>query len=296
MQKITTAEKNVSDYYEKIWSQPYKVKDRDKNPFLGFHYGLYEKGIKDWREAAINMNDFVGRLLKLDSNKSMRILDAGCGIGSTSIYLAMKYPNVKFTGITLAPSEIKFAKNLQKEKKVKNTDFFLGSYINNNFPKDCFDGVYAIESFCYTDKRKEFVKEMKRILKSNGKLIIVDGFQIDEKLGSFMYKVYQSFCSRRAVPGLMLLNDLIKNLENEGFKDIDIIDLLKNKSIVYNFLQFDFIKFIYKFFSLQFIRLFRGKKYRPKEDIDYIISALVPELLLGLGKKAGYYAITAVKE
>lgn len=296
MEKITAAEKNVRDYYEKIWSQPNKVKDRDKNPLLGFHYGLYEKGIKNWKDAAVNMNDFVGRLLKLDNNKCMKVLDLGCGIGSTSVYLAMKYSNVKFTGITLAPSEIKFAKKLQKEKQVKNTEFILGSYIDTTFPNDCFDGVFGIESFCYTENRKEFVKEMKRVLKSHGKLVVVDGFQIDRSLGSFMQNVYNSFLSRRAVPNLMLVNDFISYLENEGFEEINILDLSKNKAFVFNFLEFDFFKLIFKFFSLQINRIIKGKKYRPNEDVDYIICALVPEMLLGLGKKIGYYAITAVKE
>lgn len=296
MEKITAAEKNVRDYYEKIWSQSSRVRDRDKNPFLGFHYGLYEKGIKDWKEAAVNMNDFVGRLLKLDCNKHMNILDAGCGIGSTSVYLAMKYPNVKFTGITLAPSEIKYAKKLQKEKKIKNTEFILGGYINSNFPDNSFDGVFAIESFCYTENGKEFVKEIKRILKSHGKLIIIDGFQINKSLGSFMQNVYTSFLNRRALTNLILLNEFILNLENEGFENISVLDLSKNKGIIYNFLQFDFLVFIFKFFSLQFNRLIRGKKYRPKEDIDYIFSAQVPEFLLGLSKKIRYYAVTAIKK
>jgi ubiquinone/menaquinone biosynthesis C-methylase UbiE len=296
MEKITSAEKKVRDYYEKIWSQPSKVRDRDKNPLLGFHYGLYEKGVKNWKEAAINMNDFVGRILKLDSNNFMNILDVGCGIGSTSVYLAIKYSNVKFTGITLAPSEIEFAKKIQKEMQVKNTHFLLGNYLNTTFPNDYFDGVFAIESFCYTLNKKGFIKEMKRVLKSQSSLVVIDGFQTDQSFGSFMNKVYDSFLSRRAVPNLMLLDEFILCLENEGFNEINIFNLSKNRAFFYNFLQFDFIKFIYKFFSLQINRLVRGKKYTPKEDIEYIYCALVPELLLGLSKKIGYFAITAFKK
>ena len=185
---------------------------------------------------------------------------------------------------------------MQKEKQVENTKFILGSYINTNFPNDCFDGVFAIESFCYTQNKKDFIKEMKRVLKSRERLVVLDGFRTDRSLASFMQKVYDPFLSRRAVPKLMSLNDFKLCLEKEGFKEINILDLTKSNGIVYNFLQVDFLKFLLNFFSLQFKRIVKGRTYKPKEDVDYIFGALVPELLLGIGKKIGYYAITAVKE
>jgi len=296
MEKIIATEKKVKDYYENIWSPSVHLEGRDENPFLGFHYGYYEKGITTWKEAAINMNDFIGRLIKLDNNKTIEILDAGCGTGATSVHLAIKYPNVNFTGITLAPAEVEFAKKIQKERRVENTKFLVGSYTNTGFPKGYFDAVFALESFCYAQIKKDFVLEMKRVLKPGGKLVVLDGFRTDRALASFMQKVYNSFLSRRAVPNLMSLTDFKLYLEKEGFKEITILDLTKSNGIVYNFLQADFLKFLHNFLSLQFKRIIKGKAYKPEENADYILGALVLELLLGIGKKIGYYAITAVKE
>jgi len=296
MEKITAAEKKVRDYYENIWSPPIQVEGRDENPLLGFHYGLYEKGIKNWKEAAINMNDFVGRLLKLDNTRNIEILDVGCGIGSTSVYLAMKYSNVKFTGITLAPSEIKFAKKIQKDNRVTNAEFIEGSYLKTFFPSEYFDGVFAIESFGYAQNKKGFIFEMKRILKPGKKLIILDGFRTDKSIPSFLQRVYSSFLSRRALPNLMSLNDFIQSLDKEGFKQIDIIDLTKANNLMYNFLQLDFFKILINFFLLQFKKAIKGNSYKSKEDIYFVLGALVPELILGMGKKIGYYGVTAVKK
>ena len=56
MGKTTSVEKEVRDYHENIWSPPIQLEGRDENPLLGFHYGFYEKGIKNWKEATINMH------------------------------------------------------------------------------------------------------------------------------------------------------------------------------------------------------------------------------------------------
>ena len=190
-EELDYVERKIREYYDNIWSPPILIRDRVDNPLLGFHYGFYEKGIKNREEAAINMNDYVGRLLNLDNRKG-RIIDLGCGIGSTIIYLAMKYPNIKFFGITLATSEINFAEKLQREKQVKNAEFILGNFVKTNFSDEYFDGVYALESFCYALNKKYLCNEMKRILKSGGKLVIIDGFFKDNSLTSFMQIFYKS--------------------------------------------------------------------------------------------------------
>jgi ubiquinone/menaquinone biosynthesis C-methylase UbiE len=291
--KLSEEEKKIMDYYEKLWSFPIQLKNRVENPLLGFHYGFYEKGIKNWEEAAINMNDLVGRLLHLD-NKKGQIIDLGCGSGSTLAFLALKYPNIKFHGITLASSEANFAKNLQKEKNLDNIEITLGNFVRTNYSNGRFDGIYALESFCYAKDKIELLDEMKRLLKSGGKLVIIDGFLTDRPFGSFMKVVYQSLLSRRSVPHLMSVNDLELYLKKE-FKGVNFLDLSKNSGILYNFLQQDYIRIFIKFFYIQLKRTVFGKTYVPKKDMDYLWGALVPELFLGINKKIGYYAITAIK-
>ena len=95
-------EGNVVDFYRKNWPILVKLWQIDKTYCI--HHGYYEKGIRTHIQSVENMNDFVGRLLCLDSKEKQtkKILDAGCGIGGTITYLAKKYPNVNFTGITAA--------------------------------------------------------------------------------------------------------------------------------------------------------------------------------------------------
>jgi len=66
--------------------------------------------------------------------------------------------------------------------------------------------------------------------------------------------------------------------------------------IIYNFLQLHYPIIIIKYVLDQYKKIIFGKKYQSKKNMDYIWGALVPELILGMNKKIGYYAISSVKK
>jgi len=296
MKNTSDTEKIIRKYYENLWSKPSQIMEREKNPLLGFHYGLYTDGIKNWKDAAINMNNFVGQYFDFKKNRENKILDAGCGIGSTALYLAIKHPSTKFYGISIAPTEIKYAKKIQIQRRINNCEFVLGNFIETNFPDNFFDGVYALESFCYAEDKIKFLKEMGRILKSGGKLVILDGFKQKEIHSSFMNKLYNSFLSRREIRYLLSLDELNSNLENEEFKDIIIKNLSKENGFVFNFIQLNYPLIVIKYLSDQLKKIILRKNYKTRKDMDYVWGALVPELILGINKIIGYYAISTIKK
>ena len=77
-------EQLVGSFYDNYWPTINCWRDTDET--LSIHYGLYEKGIRTRKEAMYNMNDYIARLLGLQIGKPLKILDAGCGVGGTSIY------------------------------------------------------------------------------------------------------------------------------------------------------------------------------------------------------------------
>ena len=181
------------EYYDSAWSQE-QIKTSENGEIIipaGFHWGLFEKGTKTWREASVNMNNYVGKHLKLNHDDEKEILDAGCGMGVVSLYLADIFPNVSFTGLTLAQNELELARDLSKRLKLNNVEFFKKNYLNTEFSDSHFDGVFALESLSYAKRKDLFLDEMYRILKPGGKLIIIDGFRKDMNPKSFMYKIYK---------------------------------------------------------------------------------------------------------
>src|SRR2546428_4999839 len=105
-----------------------------------------------------------------------RILDAGCGIGGSALWLA-KYTKAGVVGISISPKQIEKAKILAKQAKVDHlVSFSVIDYLQTGFPEESFDVVWAIESVCHAEKKEEFLKEAHRVLKKGGRIITADGF------------------------------------------------------------------------------------------------------------------------
>lgn len=219
------------DYYDSAWSQE-QIKTLENGEIIipaGFHWGLFEKGIKTWREASFNMNNYIGNHLKLNHDDEKEILDAGCGMGVVSLYLANIFPNVSFTGLTLAPKELALARELSKRLKLNNVKFFKKNYLDTEFSDNYFDGIFALESLSYANYKKLFIDEMYRILKPGGKLIIIDGFRKDMSPKSVIYKLYMHhFKKNRGGADIIIKEKFLRQLKSKGFHITFYRDLSMN--------------------------------------------------------------------
>ena len=283
--------RDPNDFYRKNWPLIVKLLQVDKTHCI--HHGYYEKGIRTHIQSVLNMNDFVGRLLELDSKdkKIKKILDAGCGIGGTAIYLAKKYPNINFTGITITPEHLDMAKNLAKEKQV-NTDFILKDFINTGFPSNQFDAIYLVESSCYAPKKQILIREMYRILKPGGLLVIIDVFLTNVHLNPFLKNVYVWFCKGWGLSNLITLAEFRDYLKTEGFHEIVTRNLIKN--VTRTILRGDVLSIPY-LFSIIINKIILGKNYQIEEDLKFSGTVPVLTTILGIKKGITYNAVTAIK-
>ncbi|HWR63473.1 MAG TPA: methyltransferase domain-containing protein [Candidatus Thermoplasmatota archaeon] len=294
MVPITTTEEKIQRYYDNLWSVGKKFNQK----FIdgGFHFGYYEKGVLNYRTAIQNMNIYIGRLLGLGTGQTCHVLEAGCGIGATSRYLAKKYPSCHFTGISLGTEEIELAKKIQKEQHLTNIEFISGNYNNTEFKDHSFDRVFALESIVYAVNKKDVINEVSRILKPNGKCVIIDGFfPKNQPSSTFLKNAYMLTLSKRSIPGVISLQEIQSYLKSAGFTDIIIHDLSKNISKHYFF--GGFFGSLKGLLSAEVKRLSNKVKGKTNEDTDNIIGgAGFLEMLLGITKNLGYYAIVATKK
>jgi len=294
MVSITTTEKKIQRYYDNLWSVGKKFNQK----FIdgGFHFGYYEKGVLNYRTAIQSMNIYIGRLLGLGTGQTCHVLEAGCGIGATSRYLAKKYPSCHFTGISLGTEEIELAKKIQKEQHLKNIEFISGNYNNTEFKDHSFDRVFALESIVYAVNKKNVINEVSRILKPNGKCVIIDGFfPKNQPSSTFLKNAYMLTLSKRSIPSVISLQEIQSYLKSAGFTDIIIHDLSKNISKHYFF--GGFFASLKGLLSAEVKRLSNKVKGKTNEDTDKIIGgAGFLEMLLGITKNLGYYAIVATKK
>jgi len=159
--------KDIIDYYHtnefgyKLWGP-------------NMHYGFWEKGIRTQRAAALNFNRMVAKTAGI--TRDDHVLDCGCGVGGCSIYLA-KTIGCKVTGITITPRQVALAtKNAEKAGVAHLVDFQEMNYESTTFEDGRFSVVWGLESICYAESTKNFLKEAFRVLNDTGRVVVADGF------------------------------------------------------------------------------------------------------------------------
>ena len=221
---------DMSNFYDSISSPLSYIFNIDKT--MGIHLGYYEKGIRTYENSIINMNHYVGKLLdldKLNDKKDGRILDAGCGVGGTLIYFAKTYKNINYMGINISPSQIHLANKFALENGAESKiDFLLGNFIETKMLNNYFDGICVIESVCHAYDKKKFLREMYRILKSEGKLVVIDGFLRKQPTSYFCKIAYDYFCKEYMIPFFEKIEIFKSDLSETGFTDIKVRYITKN--------------------------------------------------------------------
>lgn len=167
--------KKIEEYYTTT-ENAYKD-SWDLNNSLAIHYGYWDEKVNSFPQSLQRMNEVMMETAGITSND--RVLDAGCGVGGSSIFLATRL-GCKVTGITLSERQVKHARINAQQKEVEAlVDFRLMDYSNTDFLDESFDVIWGCESICYADNKEEFIKEAFRLLRPGGRLVIADGFVTD---------------------------------------------------------------------------------------------------------------------
>jgi tocopherol O-methyltransferase len=168
-----------ADYHEKI-IQYYKdtenaYKDSwDLNNSLAIHYGYWDEKVKTFPQSLLRMNEVMMEAAAIRSTD--KILDAGCGVGGSAIFLATTL-GCRVTGITLSERQVEQARVNARSKGVEElVDFKTMNYCATDLPGASFDVVWGCESICYADSKEQFIAEAFRLLKPGGRLVVADGF------------------------------------------------------------------------------------------------------------------------
>ncbi|UWU46060.1 2-methyl-6-solanesyl-1,4-benzoquinol methyltransferase [Limnospira platensis C1] len=106
------------------------------------------------------------------------VLDVGCGIGGSSRILARDY-GFAVTGITISPGQVKRAQELTPTDL--NARFQVDDALALSFPDASFDVVWSIEAGPHMPDKAQYAREMMRVLKPGGVLVVADWNQRDSR-------------------------------------------------------------------------------------------------------------------
>jgi tocopherol O-methyltransferase len=166
-----TYEQEIIDYYNTTEASYKDGWDLDNS--LALHYGYKDARAKTFRQSLLRMNEVLMEMAGI--KQGMRVLDAGCGVGGSSIYLSQR-TGCSCAGLTLSEAQAVKARQWVAKKQLSHlVTIEAASYMNCGHPDASFDVVWGLESICYAPDKAAFVKEAFRLLKPGGRLIIADG-------------------------------------------------------------------------------------------------------------------------
>lgn len=163
---------DIINYYNSCECDYRTFWDLDRS--MAMHAGFWDTSTKNLSEALARENEVLAEIAGIKS--SDRVLDAGCGVGGSSIYVA-KYFGCQVVGITLCDKQVATAAQSAKNHGIESlVHFETMDFCHTSFPDASFDVVWGIESICHAEDKSLFVHEAFRILKKGGRLIMADGF------------------------------------------------------------------------------------------------------------------------
>ena len=170
-------------------------------------------------------------LKRLDLAEDSRVLDVGCGTGWASRMAAKIFPNGEVVGIDFAEGMIQKAKQLTSRDKTPsygNLSFKIADVEAIPCPDNYFDCVICLESFSWYPNPGAALREIKRVLKLEGKLYMAD--VPDSRPLRLVLKVWKLF-----IPGLDKWN-LYSGNQFKEFLEAEFVDIYQKwASWIYQF-------------------------------------------------------------
>ena len=129
-------------------------------------------------------------LARITVGPSDRVLDVGCGTGELLVRLAAKFPRARLAGLDPVPAMLEVA----RRKLSEDVELRIGWANELPWPDASFDLVVSCNMFHYITHPVEAVREMERVLRPGGRLVITDW--CDDYLACRLCNLYLRLTSR----------------------------------------------------------------------------------------------------
>ena len=214
----------VARYYHDTRWQYYGL--WSKQDSLALHYGYWDGSVSNHAQALRRLNEVLANTAKISA--SDKVLDAGCGWGGSSLWLAAQR-GAQCHGISIESDQIDVARNMAQKKGVTSrAEFSQRDFTDTGFPDHSFDVVWAVESVCHAQDKAAFAREALRVLKPGGRLILSDFFRSHREQSADDEAHLRSWFEKWVVPDLATFEEFASALSGAGFTEHNISDITDN--------------------------------------------------------------------
>lgn len=195
----------ADNFYSEVWGG------------TDIHVGIYDKNHPSILEASSHTVEKMSQMFLKKPSKESRVADLGAGYGGSARFLHKQF------GCSVDCLNISQVQNRKNESF--NTKFGLqdkikviyGSFEDLPFPDETYDYVWSQDSFIHSDKRKQIISEIARVLKPGGELIFTDLIRIEKPIPE---EVLKPILNRIHLSSIGSIEDYRKFAEEAGLEPV----------------------------------------------------------------------------
>lgn len=233
-------------YFDALIDKFAEDKELEKAFGKHIHWGYWQNPkeakntLTDFAIATNNLSQLVMETAEIEDG--MSILDAGCGFGGTISLLNDSFKDLQLTGVNIDNAQVIRARDLILPQNGNQIQFINANACDLPDFTMRFDRAIALECIFAFPSREIFFQEVRKNLKYDGKLIIVD-FIINPVINQFWLWFEKQILSRLITDtyGSKATNQVkfigIKDYESiankTGFQLDQVIDINKNVQPTY---------------------------------------------------------------
>lgn len=213
--------RSIENYYDETWFDFRVFWMNDKNRAL--HLGWWDDQATNHADSLVRLNQVLAERAGITATD--QVLDAGCGVGGSSLWLAETI-GAEVWGITISGEQVLRANRYARDRELsERVHFDRQDFCATTFLDASFDVVWAVESFCHAADKPAFLREVMRLLRPGGRLVMHDYIEVDGANPSSRGRAQlQAWLDGWVMPSLVTVKQLEEWSAAAGFAAIAVED------------------------------------------------------------------------
>jgi tocopherol O-methyltransferase len=136
------------------------------------HYGYFDDQHRSQDAALENLDRILTEAVAI--KRGERVIDAGCGVGGSSIFMAKELGAV-VTAVNISDGQLSYARAAaQQEGVADRITLHKADMTKTGLPDHSFDVFYAVDSIGHVDSLDSVFGEAYRLLRPGGRLVYTE--------------------------------------------------------------------------------------------------------------------------
>eukprot|EP00740_Mantoniella_antarctica_P015539 CAMPEP_0181377032 /NCGR_PEP_ID=MMETSP1106-20121128/17659_1 /TAXON_ID=81844 /ORGANISM="Mantoniella antarctica, Strain SL-175" /LENGTH=375 /DNA_ID=CAMNT_0023495697 /DNA_START=112 /DNA_END=1239 /DNA_ORIENTATION=+ len=196
----------ITDFYEYGWGE-------------SFHFAAREVG-ESFEASIVRQETAIAETIGL--KPGMRVLDIGCGVGGPMRNIT-KATGGFVAGITINEYQVARCNKLNQDAGVAHlTEVKEGNFMDLDkvYPKNSFDGAYAIEASCHASNTTALYEQVFTVLKPGALFSSYEWLRTDkyDKTNKMHVDAVDGIAEGNALPEVRTIQDCIAAAKEAGFE------------------------------------------------------------------------------